>query len=179
MEALRALRPVAISGTAIEQANLFVQLTDIAERRGRAPVLVDTLFMDTAGARTLVRGGFTLGAHSMSHARMTGLPLEQQTREIQGSHAQIRELQGDGPIAFAYPFGSGGTYSAETARLLKVSGFACALTTRSGLCGPRTNPFELRRLEIGEFGDAEFQAVVSGLLSFPKATVRTLRERLG
>lgn len=169
LEAIRALRPVAMGGTAAERVVLLDQLTDIAVRLGRSPVPAETLFIDSAGARALVARGFSLGAHSMTHARLTDLDPNGQLEEIRESGSRVRELQGDGPLAFAYPFGSAGSYSASTGRLLREAGFACAVTTRSGLCGPGTDPFELRRLEIGGFDDAEFRAAVSGLLSFPKA----------
>jgi peptidoglycan/xylan/chitin deacetylase (PgdA/CDA1 family) len=177
LAAIRALQPVAVRGSDADRSILFRQLTDTAERHGAAPVPADTLFMDAARAKDLVRRGFALGAHSMSHARMTDLQPGAQLEEIRGSGAQIRALQGNGPLAFAYPFGDAGSYSAETGRLLRESGYMCAVTTRSGLCGQRSDPFELRRLEIGEVGDAEFRAAISGMLSFPKAAVRSIRQR--
>ena len=134
--------------------------------------------MDRSEARALVARGFSVGGHSMTHACMTRLPPDEQRAEASGSAGMVRGLQGDGMLAFAYPFGSVGTYSAGTRRLLSEAGFACALTTRSGLVGPTSDPFELRRLEIGELDEAEFMAAVSGLLSFPKASTRSVREWL-
>jgi peptidoglycan/xylan/chitin deacetylase (PgdA/CDA1 family) len=177
MAAIRALRPIAMSGTDAERLMLFDRLADIALQHGRAAAPAERLFMDGTQARALVTRGFGIGGHSMTHACMTELPLEAQREEVRGSAELVRALQGDGIMTFAYPFGSAGSYSTGTRTLLRESGFACALTTRSGLAGPGGSVFELRRLEIGEFGDAEFLATVSGLLSFPKAAARSVLER--
>jgi peptidoglycan/xylan/chitin deacetylase (PgdA/CDA1 family) len=176
MAAIRALRPVVMNGTGAERLLLFDQLTDTALRHGRSAVPAERLFMNATDARELVARGFGLGAHSMTHARLTTLSPDAQRQDIFDSAAVVRKLQGDRMLPFAYPFGTAGSYSPNTTAVLKDAGFACALTTRSGLNGPRTDRFELRRLEIGEIGEAEFLATVSGLLSFPKAVARAILE---
>ena len=177
LSAIRALRHVAVNGTDAERLMLFDRLADTALRHGCAAVPAERLFMDATRARALAARGFALGGHSMTHSCLTALAPDALLDEVRGSADLVRSLQGDGAMAFAYPFGSAGTYSALTRTLLIESGFSCALTTRSGLAGPRSDSFELRRLEIGESGDAELMATVSGLLSFPKAALRSVVER--
>jgi peptidoglycan/xylan/chitin deacetylase (PgdA/CDA1 family) len=146
-------------------------------QHGLAAVPAERLFMDGTHARALAARGFALGGHSMTHACLTGLAPDAQRDEVRRSADLVGSLQGGAAMAFAYPFGSAGSYSAGTRALLKEHGFACALTTRSGLAAPGSDAFELRRLEIGDAGDAEFMATVSGLVSFPKAALRSVLDR--
>ena len=173
---LRALARAAAHGTPAEHASLIAQLREAVERRGVPFTTPESFFMSRPQVRELVSRGFEIGAHSMTYAHLAGLTQHRQREEVSGSAAVVRALTGSAHPPFAYPFGHAGSYSAGTGQLLRDAGFSCALTTRSGLNSPRTDGFELRRLEIGEFGDAEFMATVSGLASFPKSLVRGLRE---
>lgn len=174
--ALRTLAKALSRATPDAQTELLGHLEERAARHGAPVEPTERFFMTRAQVQELAARGFEIGAHSVTHAALAGLPPDRQRGEIVGSAEAVRALTGADHPPFAYPFGFAGTYSAATGRQIREAGCSCALTTRSGLNGMRADTFELRRLEIGEFEDAEFAATVSGLASFPKSLIRRLRE---
>jgi peptidoglycan/xylan/chitin deacetylase (PgdA/CDA1 family) len=103
-------------------------------------------FMLTWGEVDALRGlGFAVGAHTMTHPILSRVTLEHAREEIQGSKDAIERALGVTVRAFAYPNGGPEDYSPTTVRLVQECGFRCAVTTRRGLNGPATPPFELRR----------------------------------
>jgi peptidoglycan/xylan/chitin deacetylase (PgdA/CDA1 family) len=68
-------------------------------------------------------GLVTLGAHSVSHPRLTELDDAQLAVEVAGSKAQLEELSGAPVELFAYPFGDA---DARVARAVAAAGFRAA-----------------------------------------------------
>jgi peptidoglycan/xylan/chitin deacetylase (PgdA/CDA1 family) len=93
----------------------------------------------------LIGLGFAVGAHTVSHPILSRLAPEQAWAEIVESRRAIESASGLRPRAFAYPNGGAGDYDETTVRLVREAGFTCAVTTRFGLNGPGTSPYELRR----------------------------------
>lgn len=56
----------------------------------------------------------TIGAHTVSHCRLSSLPLHEQRREMEESKLSLESFLGRPVNAFAYPYGD---YSSETANL--------------------------------------------------------------
>ena len=61
--------------------------------------------MDWPTLRALAAEGVEIGSHSMTHAKLTRLPLAQVQREAQMSFDRIAAEVGQPPLGFAYPFG--------------------------------------------------------------------------
>ena len=89
--------------------------------------------------------GFSIGAHTVTHPVLSRMTPERAREEIRGSKGAIERALGVPPRAFAYPNGGPHDYGDATVRLVQESGFTCAVTTRRGLNGRTTHPFELRR----------------------------------
>jgi peptidoglycan/xylan/chitin deacetylase (PgdA/CDA1 family) len=89
--------------------------------------------------------GFRIGAHTVSHPILSRVSVERARREIGESKRMIELACGSSPRAFAYPNGGPADYTAATVDIVKKAGFTCAVTTRFGLNGPGTSPWELRR----------------------------------
>ncbi len=89
--------------------------------------------------------GFTLGAHTRSHPRLTEVSPEQLDGEIAGSRADLAERLGSAPCGFAYPYGKWNDAAAEAARR---AGFTSACTIRAGRNDAATPLHALRRTEI-------------------------------
>jgi peptidoglycan/xylan/chitin deacetylase (PgdA/CDA1 family) len=103
-------------------------------------------FMLTWEEVDALRGlGFSVGAHTVTHPILSRVTPEQAREEIQGSKDTIERALGVTVRAFAYPNGGPEDYSPTTVRLVQECGFRCAVSTRRGLNGPATPPFELRR----------------------------------
>ncbi|MCZ6728037.1 MAG: polysaccharide deacetylase family protein [Acidobacteria bacterium] len=97
--------------------------------------------------RELARRGFEIGAHSVSHPRLTKLSAEALEREVGDSRRILEDGLGLAVPCFAYPYGAldpavkravGGTYSA-----------ACG--ARLAVARPTDEPCELPRLDMYYF----------------------------
>jgi peptidoglycan/xylan/chitin deacetylase (PgdA/CDA1 family) len=104
-----------------------------------------TLMLGWDDVRRLRAGGFSIGAHTVTHPILSRVSVERAAAEILGSRTIIEAECGVAPRAFAYPNGRRGDYDDTVVRLVREAGFACALTTRFGVNTPATPRYELRR----------------------------------
>ncbi|MFC6225144.1 polysaccharide deacetylase family protein [Hymenobacter artigasi] len=85
--------------------------------------------MDLAQKRAFVAAGWEIGAHTMSHPRLTTLPLPEAAAEIQRSKAALEaDLQTE-IVTFAYPYGDLNEAVKDTVR---EAGFALGIATDTG-----------------------------------------------
>jgi peptidoglycan/xylan/chitin deacetylase (PgdA/CDA1 family) len=92
--------------------------------------------------RALVREGWELGAHTLTHADLSELDYEHCRREIDQSRAALERTFGVAVRTLAYPFGRYGPAALAAAR---DSGLLAAVTTGSG----SWEHYELTRAMIG------------------------------
>jgi len=99
--------------------------------------------------RELESMGIAIGAHTLTHARLSTLPASRQREEIAGC-AELMAERLDHPIeAFAYPFGSAADYDERSKSLVQEAGFAYACSNRYGINAvERLDPWSLRRIWI-------------------------------
>jgi len=115
--------------------------------------------------RGLEAMGFTIGAHTLTHRRLSQLDPEEQREEIAGCARSLEENLGHAPAAFAYPFGSSADYTPLSKQLVRESGFAFAVSNRYGPNGPGADRWALRRIWIDATDTLEsFKAKVEGRL---------------
>jgi len=101
--------------------------------------------------RAMHLGGVSFGAHTMSHPVASRLSEDELTWEILESK-RILELRLNSPVRhFAFPFGKR-EECGNAAAILAKGGFHSASTTEWGLNSQGTDPFRLRRVQIGEMG---------------------------
>ena len=74
-----------------------------------------------------------IGGHTVSHARLSSLPLEDARQEIAGCRARLQERLGLPVRHFAFPYGQRGDCGEREFGLAREAGFATAATTRRGL----------------------------------------------
>jgi peptidoglycan/xylan/chitin deacetylase (PgdA/CDA1 family) len=109
----------------------------LAQLRGQtgAPATV------RAEKRTLARsdlveleasGLVEIGAHTINHARLGSLSLNEQREEIVGSKRALEAACGHVIGSFSYPYGTHGAFNAETVELVREAGFIGACTTQLG-----------------------------------------------
>ena len=101
--------------------------------------------LDWNEVRDLRRLGFTVGAHTVTHAILSRVTAERARAEIAGSRLAIAAACGDYPRTFAYPNGGRADYTAGVVRMVREAGFSSAVTTRLGVNASATPPYELRR----------------------------------
>jgi peptidoglycan/xylan/chitin deacetylase (PgdA/CDA1 family) len=93
--------------------------------------------------REVARNGVTVGSHTVSHPRLSTLPLEKVRHELRESRAWIADLTGVECAEFCYPFGD---YSPEVKRLVEEEGYRCAAAV--SLRGPLGDPFAVPRVVL-------------------------------
>jgi peptidoglycan/xylan/chitin deacetylase (PgdA/CDA1 family) len=111
--------------------------------------------MSWAELDTLVDLGLDIGAHTISHPRLTQLENEADiVREVIGSRSELEARYGRRVRTFAYPYGD---FNETVAGVVETAGFRLAVTIDPESAGP----FALGRL--GVFGDETFEAFIEKL----------------
>ena len=86
--------------------------------------------MTEAHVRELAALSHEIGAHTMSHPKLTKLRIDAAKAEIAGSKRFLEDLLGYGLVSFAYPKGDCNPTIKE---LVRESGFSFAVTVRQGV----------------------------------------------
>jgi peptidoglycan/xylan/chitin deacetylase (PgdA/CDA1 family) len=102
-----------------------------------------------------------IGAHTVSHPKLSAVSAKSQWDEVQQSKAQLEEVLHRPVTSFAYPYGARYDYSAETVRLVQKAGFACACSNFAGIAGQVTDRFQLPRIHVEDWGGEEFARLLS------------------
>jgi peptidoglycan/xylan/chitin deacetylase (PgdA/CDA1 family) len=89
-----------------------------------------------------------IGAHTVSHARISSLSPTAALAEVQGSRDRLIDRLGVTARHFAFPYGRSGDCGPRDFDIVRKAGFATASTTRKGLVRSGQEPFELPRNTI-------------------------------
>jgi glycosyltransferase involved in cell wall biosynthesis len=95
--------------------------------------------------RLLSDSGVDVGAHTVSHPRLTELGPDQARREVVESRATLERRLGRPVCHFAYPYGKA---SAEVRGIVREAGFGTAWGIRPGANYMATSDLDLRRIEV-------------------------------
>jgi peptidoglycan/xylan/chitin deacetylase (PgdA/CDA1 family) len=118
--------------------------------------------LSAEGLLELTRGGLVeVGAHTVTHPRLPGLPREMQLAEIRDSVRQLEGILHREVSLFSYPFGA---HDGATVACAREAGLACACTTAPGSVRRSTDPYRLPRLYVGDWAADDLVARVSELL---------------
>ena len=123
-------------------------------------------FMSWDDCQLLVQSGHTIGVHSLSHRRLTGLDEADLFREIVAP-GQILESRLGVPVTwFAYPFGDIDSIDAPSLQLISSRYSFCCSGLR-GINLPKTRPLTLLREALLVEMPFEYQQLIlSGGLDF-------------
>jgi peptidoglycan/xylan/chitin deacetylase (PgdA/CDA1 family) len=113
----------------------------------------DYRFMNWDQARGLVRAGFEVGAHTVSHPILTRLPLEEAANEILVSRDKVQQETGQCSSTFCFPNGKLIDFSPALKELCRQH-FKSALSTERGVAS-LADIFELKRLSPAGTGRGE------------------------
>jgi peptidoglycan/xylan/chitin deacetylase (PgdA/CDA1 family) len=96
--------------------------------------------------RRMLRDGWELGAHSITHADLVGLGAERLEQEVAGSRRILRRAFPGEPVAFfCYPYGR---FDDAVVAAVRAAGFAGATTTRRGAASPADGAYTLDRMVV-------------------------------
>ena len=98
--------------------------------------------MDAAQVRDWLAAGHEIGAHTLTHPRLTQIPPAQAREEIAGSRHRLEDEFGVPVRHFCYPYGD---WNEAVRDWVGEAGYATACTTVAGVNPAGTHPLALRR----------------------------------
>ena len=105
-------------------------------------------FMETSQIKEIAKSGLIeIGAHTVNHAYLKGLPYGKAFFEINKSKEELSLLIGSPIVSFAYPYGG---FDNQSIEIVKKSGFKTAVTTMPGIEATQKNMYFLSRIRPGE-----------------------------
>ena len=105
-------------------------------------------------------GGVEIGAHTVTHPRLTDTSLDEQRYEVEESKRRLEEALSTRISEPRCPHGSVGDYSENTIGVVAKAGYAGAFTAREGVVTTASRPFELPRISVGNVSGADLAAVL-------------------
>lgn len=100
--------------------------------------------MDTWMIKEIAKSGLVeIGAHTMNHTYLAGLPLKRVDYEIIESKKHLEKLVGHRIVSFAYPYGA---FDNAAIDVVKKAGFTSAVTIINGIFAQDINRFFLYRM---------------------------------
>jgi peptidoglycan/xylan/chitin deacetylase (PgdA/CDA1 family) len=101
--------------------------------------------------RSLIAQGFEIGAHTDAHIDMGSADERMLREDLEISQQKIQRELGTRARLFAYPFGNPQRISSRSRDLVRELGYQCCASCYGGLNAPLTDPYELKRIPIGEW----------------------------
>jgi peptidoglycan/xylan/chitin deacetylase (PgdA/CDA1 family) len=114
------------------------------------------------------RPGVTLGAHTMTHPKLSALSSGAQERELADGKARLEELTGTEVTLLAYPFGKRADVSPETVRLAERAGYRAAFLSQAARIVSSTPRFALPRLTVHDVPAEALARQLDQLLGEPR-----------
>lgn len=103
--------------------------------------------MDLWQLKEIAQSGLVeIGAHTMNHAYLVGLPKARVEYEVIQSKKYLEKQLGVQVVSFAYPYGA---FDSQVINVVKNSGFKTAVTTIHGNLVADTNRYFIYRLRPG------------------------------
>ncbi|MFY7916537.1 MAG: polysaccharide deacetylase family protein, partial [Rubrivivax sp.] len=128
----------------LDQEQRLACVNAIAERAETD--LPSDLMMSSAQVRALHSLGMQIGAHTVNHPILAGLPDEQARAEIADSRRALQEITGAPVSLFAYPNGKPGTdYTERSTQIVRELGFEAAVSTHWGAAKQGDDYFQIPR----------------------------------
>jgi peptidoglycan/xylan/chitin deacetylase (PgdA/CDA1 family) len=107
----------------------------------------------------------TIGAHTVSHARLSVLDFESQRWEIVASKADLEARIGKLVEVFAYPFGGRQDYTRDTVKLCQEAGFRKVASNFPGNAHRWSDPLQIPRHLVRNWSVDEFAKRIEGFFA--------------
>lgn len=94
----------------------------------------------------IAQAGFRIGSHSITHSRLTELPIAQARAELTQSKKILEDAFQTRVTTFSYPYGA---FNSELQALAAETGYECATSIRFGRRQAANERFALKRIPVG------------------------------
>lgn len=118
---------------------------------------VGSEWMSWNEVQSLLDMGFDIGGHTMNHANLAAIPLDEAEREILGCRQMLTDKLRTTATHFAYPFGGEDNISEATRQMVKELGFKCCFSCHGGLVSRTDDAYDLRREPINGWVESPYQ----------------------
>jgi peptidoglycan/xylan/chitin deacetylase (PgdA/CDA1 family) len=108
----------------------------------------ETALMDWKQITEVHRHGIEIGSHSVSHPRLTAVPIEVAKRELLQSRLELEDRLGAAAPTFAYPYGQ---RSPSIQKLVEESGYRVACSILRGNVHAPAEMLHLKRVPVDDF----------------------------
>ncbi|HEV7467035.1 MAG TPA: polysaccharide deacetylase family protein [Candidatus Dormibacteraeota bacterium] len=125
-------------------------------------------YMTVDQLHAVVAAGMTIGAHTMHHVDLARVSPSVAADEITRSRSVLQQLTGQPVDDFAYPYG---IFTSRVVAMVASAGFADAATTEPGARQYASQPFLLRRSEVGGYDTLGSFAQKAGLPAPPSGWI--------
>jgi len=102
----------------------------------------------------------TIGGHTVTHSRLSGLAEEQQREEIFTSRRQLETLLGRPVTTFSYPYGRRDDYNRTSTNLCREAGFVRVAANFYGLAYRWTDNMQIPRYLVRNWDMDQFDAMM-------------------
>lgn len=127
---------------------------------------VERRMLDDRELRAMAQGDlFSLGAHTRTHAWLSGLSDEDLDFEIKGCKSDLEDVTGVAVTDFAYPFGTRISFDRAATRSVRKAGFATACTTFDDPLATGTSRFLLPRHPVYDWDGERFERMLLSWLA--------------
>jgi len=135
----------ALKNDTVEERNS--RLSQLRQWAGAEEEIADTYRAMTVDELCLLAQSswVTIGAHTVTHTRLSSLPPAAQAEEIAASKRQLEAWLSRDIKVFSYPFGRRSDYTQETVTLCRKAGFARAAANFAGQTHSWTDPYQIPR----------------------------------
>lgn len=103
-----------------------------------------------------------IGAHTMTHTRLTSIPESAQKNEITLSKKHIESMTGLPVRLFSYPFGAIGDFDTGTIFNVQAAHFSGAVSNTQRTLTPNDHPYAVPRLLVRNWNADDFKAWLHG-----------------
>ena len=99
--------------------------------------------------RTMSKDGVEFGSHTITHPVLSNVGADRLELELRESKETIERELGKEAVAFAYPAGRGGNFTAESIEAVKQAGYRFAVSYDEGVAQPGvSNRYALPRIHV-------------------------------
>jgi peptidoglycan/xylan/chitin deacetylase (PgdA/CDA1 family) len=99
-------------------------------------------------AREMQRDGLDFGSHTVNHANLARLDLDEAKGELVKSRETLRDELGQGEFLFAYPFGGQTDITPAARHLVEQSGYICCCSAYGGINVGTLDKFNVLRVAV-------------------------------